>query len=54
MSMMNGLADKIWGDSTPQGRVLGVAMDAVMAFEKEPASLAGANDDVNQILSAAS
>lgn len=30
------------------------AMDAVMAFEKEPASLAEANDDVNQILSAAS
>ena len=30
------------------------AMDAVMAFEKEPASLAEANDDVNQILSAVS
>jgi multiple sugar transport system substrate-binding protein len=30
------------------------AMDAVMSFEKEPSSLAEANKDVNQILSAAS
>jgi multiple sugar transport system substrate-binding protein len=32
--------------------VMTPAMDAVMSFEAEPASLAKANDDVNQILSA--
>jgi multiple sugar transport system substrate-binding protein len=41
-------------NSADVNAVMTPAMESVLAFEKDPSSLAEANDEVNQILSAAS